>query len=87
MMTHEVAKQPQTTVYDLFRAQYTIPVPIAISKVYTIPIVRSLHKYNTLSFSHKTYSGAAKATVRPGLTTSYDLPAMGKVLGIEDHRA
>ena len=66
MMTHKVAKQPRTTVYDLLRAQYTIPVPITISKV------RSLHKYNTLSFSHKTYSGAAKATVTPGLMTSYD---------------
>ena len=33
MMTHEIAKQPQTTVYDLFRAQYTIPVPVTMSEV------------------------------------------------------
>ena len=31
--THEVAKQPRTTVDDLFRAQYTIPVPTTISEV------------------------------------------------------
>ena len=30
---HDIAKQPRTTVYDLFRAQYTIPVPILIPGV------------------------------------------------------
>ena len=29
--------RPRTTVYDLFRAQYTIPAPITISEVH-IPI-------------------------------------------------
>ena len=35
--------QPRITVYDLFRAQYTIPVPITMSEVqYIILTVRSL---------------------------------------------
>ena len=37
-------KQPRTTVYELFRAQYLITVPNQYSK-YTIPCVRSLHIY------------------------------------------
>ena len=32
----EVARRPRTTVFDLLRVHYIIPVPIAISEVYTL---------------------------------------------------
>ena len=44
---HKVAKQPQTTVYDLFRVQYTIPVPSTISEIH-IPI-RTIATYVLLA--------------------------------------
>ena len=33
---HEVARRPRTTVCDLLRVQYLIPVPITISEVHTL---------------------------------------------------
>ena len=36
---HEVARRPRTTVCDLLRVQYTIPVPTTISEVYTLILI------------------------------------------------
>ena len=47
-------KQPRTTVYDLFRAQYVIAVPKQYPK-YTIPCVRSLHLYFTIQVFSTSY--------------------------------
>ena len=42
---HETAKWHRITAYELFRAQYRIPVPNQYP-MYTIPCVRSLHLYS-----------------------------------------
>ena len=44
MTIHEIARQPRTTVYDLFHVQYLSPVPSLYPK-YTTPCVRSLHLF------------------------------------------
>ena len=44
-------KQPRTTVYELFRVQYLIPVLNQYPR-YTIPCVRSLHRHYTECYLH-----------------------------------
>ena len=51
---HETAKRHRITAYELFRAQYRIPVPNQYPK-YTIPCVRSLHNQPIAQNNSRTY--------------------------------